>query len=154
MAVEVTYGCALTTVETLEVNVPAATEPNRVVTHDQFNTPSEQIDATDVAYFEQALTAGSATIDLTAAPHVNGLEVDGSDLKVKAMRFRAKSDNAGPMTIESGASNGFGAFEFVLAPGAEITIKGNDTTVEVDKYTIDLSGTGTDKVEVTLIFGE
>lgn len=155
MSVEVVYGCVLTTEEVLAVGVPAALPANRILLHDQFNTPSAPIaDATDVAYFNLAMTAGSGAIDLTACPHVNGIEIDGTGKKVKAIRFKAAANNSGAITIEPAVSNGFEGLSCVLNPGAEVTLKGNDDVVGSEAKDLDLSGTGTDSVQVTIVFGD
>lgn len=167
MSVALTYRSQVTVAETLTdadgVSL-SASETNRVVTHDQFNTTASLTSATTppvttVAAFRQALTDGAATIDLTALPGTNGASVSGTGLKVQAIKFKALSTNANVITITEGASNGYAlagaSWSVALLAGQEFTLYGNDATPDVaagDK-TIDLAGTGTQSVDVIVVLG-
>ncbi|KKK95666.1 hypothetical protein LCGC14_2670530, partial [marine sediment metagenome] len=93
MAVEVTYAANCTVVEELTGNTDSLSAADKEVTHSQFNT-SDTLNAgstppaTKVAAFVQALTAGTATIDLTALIGTNGATVDGSGLKVQVLKMK------------------------------------------------------------------
>lgn len=153
MTIAVVYGCALTAEEVLAVGVPAALPANRVLIHDQFNTRSAQIpDVEKVAYFEAALTAGAGSIDLTDLTHVNNLAVNGSGLEVAGFRIKAKANNSGPITIEPADSNGFDVFMVILNPGGEFTLANNFDAVGASDRLLDLTGTGSDAIEVSVIF--
>ena len=115
MSVTLTLTSNITAVETLETNVPAAAATKRRVTHDQFNTTSELNAAstppvTKVAALQAALTAGAATVDLTSLTGTNGATVDGTGLRVQAMKLRNPSTNANAITVVEGASNGYDGF--------------------------------------------
>jgi hypothetical protein len=73
-----------------------------------------------VTNLTQALSAGAATLDLTASP------VSGTGKHVMAITFEALATNANPITIAKGASSGFAGFgatfSVVVAPGQQVTI--------------------------------
>lgn len=167
MAVTVTYEVKLQTVETLSTNVPAAQAGASSITHSGYNhaqtqynaTPVGGIAVTECAYFQKDLSAGAGTIDLTALTGTNGRTIDGTGLKVQFFRVKALAANANPITLAEGASNGYAlmgaAWSIILAPGQEFTLKGNEATPDVgatDKI-IDLTGTGTQGLQVTIILG-
>lgn len=154
----------ITVAEILETNVPAATSNKRTITHDQFNTAAtlnaeSTPPATKVACFEQTLTGGTDTVDLTNLTGTNGSSVDGTGLRVQAMKVKSKSDNSGSATIAIGASNGydgFGAnFEITLAPGGEQTIFTNDAGGDIGatKKDLDITGTADDVLEIAIVMG-
>ncbi|HOA28101.1 MAG TPA: hypothetical protein PKG51_11380 [Arachnia sp.] len=163
MAVTAQYASACTVREVLEVNTASSPESGRTVTHSNFNTSlvlhaSSTPPATKVAAFEQALTAGAATIDLTALTGANGVAVDGTGLKVQVLKIRNPDDND-PVTVAVGASNGYelaGAdFSVAIPGGGEFTFYGNDGAPDIGlgAKTLDLSGTGAEKVEVIVVMG-
>jgi len=164
MSVQATITQNVTAVETLDENMHASAASRSQVTHDGFNTTvvlnsTSTPPASEVGCFEQDLTAGAATIDLTAMPSTNGATVDGTGKRVQAAKFKNPSDNANNMTITEGASNGydgFGAsFSIILVPGAEVTIFTNDggTDISGTNKTIDIAGTSTQTLEVSLVLG-
>lgn len=164
MPVSTTYASTVTSVETLDTNVPAAAANAKTITQSGFNTAHNLNSATAVpvtkdVYFNATLVAGALTIDLRTLTGTNDLAVDFNGLKVQVAKFKAKTTNAGAVTIAKGASNGStfmgSAWSFVLAPGQEVTFYGNDAAPDVSATvkTIDLTGTGTDVVETTLIAG-
>ena len=164
MSVALTYTANLTAVETLEANVPAASTTKRRVTHDQFNTTSELSAATTppvtkVAAFQQALTAGAATVDLTSLTGTNGASVDGTGLRVQAMKLRNPSTNANAITVVEGASNGYdgfgSTFDVTLEPGAEMVILTKDGGADISgtNKTLDLSGTASQALDMEIVLG-
>jgi hypothetical protein len=165
MSVTVTYESKLSSVEVLETNVPAAAADQKSVTHTGYNTTKASQTAastppvTKCAYFSKALSAGAASIDLTALTGTNGAAVDFSGLKVQYFKFKNPSTNANAITVEAGASNGYllggTGWTFELQPGAEIGGFANDASPDVSgsTKTIDLSGTGTQALEVSLVAG-
>lgn len=121
-------------------------------------TSSTTVPVTDVASFSKALSTGTGTIDLTA---LDGTEatIDGSGKKVQAVLFRNPSTNANAITIVEGAINGyalFGAsFSIILQPGQQFGAYLKDAAPDIaagDK-TIDISGTGSQALDVVLVIG-
>jgi len=111
------------------------------------------------AAFKQALTAGAATIDLTALTGFNGEAVDGSGLKVQVLKLRNPSTNANNITITPGAANGYdlmgAAMSLTLEPGDEVILFGLDTAPDIaaaDKD-LDLAGTGVQALDVEILMG-
>lgn len=164
MSVAVTYGSTVTTAETLATNVPAASSNGKTVTHNGYNSSKSLTGATtppvtQAAYFLKALVAGAGTIDLTALVGTNGAAVDGTGLKVQVAKFENPSTNANPITVTFGAANpyllGGAAWKFILQPGMEITVYGNDATPDVGGSTknIDIAGTLTQALKCSIIMG-
>jgi hypothetical protein len=129
----------LTVRELLDVNVPAASNPT--VVHSAFNTTKSLGAATappasKVAAFLKALVAGVATIDLTALTGTGGVAVNGTGLKVQAIKIINPSTNTHLLTVAPGASNGhnlLGAtFLITLYPGEEFLFVGNDHASKPD----------------------
>jgi len=164
MSVEVTLKSLATVVETPETNMPAVSDADKTVTHDGFNT-SKTLNASStpavhkVACFEQALTAGSATIDLTALTGTNGATVDGTGQKVQVFKAKAPATNANPITIGEGAANGYelagNAWKMILQPGQEFLFYGDGDTPAIGAAAkdIDLAGTGAQKLEIEIVTG-
>lgn len=164
MSIEAAYVANLTVVETLETNVPAVSASDAGITHNGWNksatlNASSTPPATKTAAFQKALSTGSGTIDLTALPGTNGATVDGTGLKVQAIKFANPAANANPITVAVGASNGYdlfgSAFSITLQPGQEALFYGNDATPDVgasDK-TLDLTGTGSQALNVQVVLG-
>ena len=163
MSVTVTFTSYLKAVETLVTNVPAASASGNTITHDQFGTlktlnASSTPPVSKMAAFQQALTAGAATIDLTSLTGTNGASVDGTGLRVQAIKFRNPAAND-PMTIVEGAANsydGVGAdFSLVLAGGAEALLFLNDAGTDISgtNKTLDISGTAVEELDVEIIMG-
>lgn len=123
--------------------------------YDASSTPA----ATKMVADKLALTAGAATIDLTALTGPNGAAVTFNGLKVLLGIFYLPSTNSGAsMTIAKGGSNGYELqsthsiictkgcwhfMEFGSRPGA----------VGGSAKTLDLSGTGTDQLWYALVAG-
>lgn len=156
------YVSNMTVVETLTTNVPAASTPS--VTHNGFNTTQNLNSGTtppvtQVAAFIQLLSAGAATIDLTALTGTNGSSVSGSGLKIQAIKVIALGTNANPVTLKFGASNPYNlmgsAWQVALSAGEEFLFFGNNAapTIGGSAKTIDLSGTGTQGVDVIIVMG-
>lgn len=162
MSVSTAYALTATTTETLTTNVPAASTPT--VTHNGYNSSgslsgSSGVPATVCAYFLKALSSGTATIDLSALVGTNGATVDLAGLKVQIFKVKNTATNANPITITFGASNpyllGGSAFKWILQPGQEMMLVGNDATPDVGSgsKTIDLAGTGAQTLEVCIVAG-
>ena len=165
MSVSVSYTSDVTVVETLSSSsTPSAIEGNRKVTHTAYNTSvsltsGTTVPATVVAGFNTALSGGSGSIDLTSMTGTNGVSVDATGLKVQVIKVKAASDNSGALTLADGATNGYelagNGWTVALSPGQEVLLYGNDATPDVgaSAKTIDLSGTGTDDIDVIVVAG-
>ncbi|MBM4043375.1 MAG: hypothetical protein FJ290_33220 [Planctomycetes bacterium] len=164
MPITATVTSNLTVVETLDGNRPFAADAKARVTHDVLNTSASLTSGssppgTKVAAFQKALAAGAGTIDLTALVGTNGLAVDGTGLRVQAVKVRNPATNANPITLSKGAANGyngFGAdFSLALAPGAHALLVPNDAGSDVGgaNKNLDLAGTGTQALDVQVVLG-
>ena len=104
MSITAEYVSGVTANETLETSVPASTDP--IVKHNGYDT-SESLTATSdrpitkVAYFSQALTAGTATIDLTALTGTNGLPSTVAALRCKCLRSQSRAATPTPIKSRS-----------------------------------------------------
>ena len=162
MSVTVSYASTLTVSEILATNV--ADMSDKTVVHSGYNSSgtynaASSPPSTTVAAFEQALSSGTATIDLRALLGTNNIAVDGNGLRAQFIKFRNKSTNANPITIAKGASNGYdglgAAFSIALAVGAEFLMKLNDggNDIGATNKTLDLTGTGAQVLECEIVMG-
>lgn len=111
-----------------------------------------------MAAFQKALAAGVGTIDLTSLPH-DGQTVTLNALKVVAIKIRNPGTNSGIITATKGAANGytfFGAtWTIPVKPGGEAMVyfgtQGDAVSGTVK--TIDLTGTGTEALDVEVLAG-
>lgn len=168
MSVTVVYKSQVDVTEVLETNVPAMASGSSVQ-HTGYSTSlalsstgiSGRPAATKCAIFSKALSGGSATIDMTSLTGTNGATVDFTGLKVCVMKFKNPSSNANAITVAKGASNGFGlttsgtTFSIPIPPGGEITLESDEGTPDVGSgaKTLDLTGTSSQALQVTLIAG-
>lgn len=163
MSVNATVSMGLTVRETLETNVPAAESP--VVTHNQFNftgtlKSDTSVPATKTVADSVALTAGAATLDLTDLEGTNGATVDATGLKLQAIMLHNPITNTGNMIVKPGASNPYDFFgdadgQITLKPGDRVLKYSPDKVEDVDgtHCEIDIAGTGTESLNVQLLFG-
>ena len=161
MAVTVTYKADVTVAETLANNTDSLAAAKRIVTHDEFNTDLTLVTAspvTKVAAFVQALSTGTATIDLCALTGTNGATVSGDGLKVQVFKMKNLGDNV--MSITFGGTHPYemmgSDFKVELDSGTEFLFYGNDATPDIasdsaDK--MDLAGTGAQTCEITIVMG-
>lgn len=107
------------------------------------------------------LVNGAATIDLAALTGwgTNNTTENMTGLNLQEIYVEATSTNANPITISTGGTNGYAAFgetwSIDLSASQVFSAYGNNATPEVgasDK-TIDLAGTGTQSVEIYMVFG-
>ena len=130
---------------------------NETVNLTQASTPG----VTKGTAFPVALVAGVATIDLTNLPGLTPDEiVNGTGLKVQFLKLQNPSTNANKIVVGKGASNGIqldGAttWSFPLAPGQSILVNCNNATdvIGATKKNIDLAGTGTQTLNVSVTMG-
>jgi len=162
MSVSVSYASQITIAETLAANTGSASDANRLVTHSEYNesgtyNANSTPPVTTQASFLATLSSGSLTIDLRALTGTNGASIDGNGLKPQMIRI--KNLGANTLTIKKGASNGHNAFTatdgFVVQPGGHVQIFTNDNTDDIDgtHKTWDLSGTGAQTSEWTIVMG-
>jgi hypothetical protein len=133
-----------------------------VVIHGGFDTSTGLLtgsttpDVTAAAYETVTLSGGAATVDLTALT-LNGDAVSLSGLKPRAIRF--KNTGANNMTIAKGASNGYdglgGSFSVTLEPGQAVMfdLGSAGNAVGGTNKTLDVSGTGTDTLQLSAVAG-
>lgn len=163
--VSAVYTSAIVATETIDDG--SLSNSGNAVVHSAFNKSAtlnsgSTPPATVVVAFNQALTGGAATIDLTALTGLNGATISAAGLKLQAIQAKATAGNSGVITLTAGASNGYklasvSAWKIGLSPGGCMTwVNGADTGDDVANGStdeIDLAGTGTDSVDLELIFG-
>ncbi len=142
---------------------------NSVLTFNAFNK-SANLNATSTppvtkrGVFTKALTAGAATIDLTAIPDDIKTAVDGTGLKVIGLMIANPSTNTNILIVSQGASNGYQLngenWSLALKPGeAAIMYFSNAATmpdVDATHKNIDLSDDsagGTDTHQFVILLG-
>jgi hypothetical protein len=103
---------------------------------------------------------GTATLDLTAVPTLDGRTVDLTGLKVRTWKLTAVSTNTHDLTAAKGAANGhtgFGAsYSEVVHAGGFSGPRydgGNGVAVAAGNKTIDFSGTAGEGVYVSFSAG-
>jgi hypothetical protein len=167
------YSCAMiaqcTVTETLGAtnDLLFASSGSRQVVHNQFNgtatlngtsTPA----VSKVVSFRQALTDGSASLDLNSLTGTHGASVDGASLKVQAVLLKAASGNSAAITFKDGDANGYklagvDSWLIPLSPGGYcVWWNGSDTGDDITNGSLDtitLSGTGTDSLDITICMG-
>ena len=109
MAVSLTYASTVSAIETIAQNADLLDASDNGV-KPVLNTSKALNGATTppvtkVAYGTQLLTAGAATLDLTALTGTNSGAISGTGLKVQVAKFQALATNANSITIVAGASN-------------------------------------------------
>ncbi len=117
--------------------------------------------ATKKARFDLTLSSGTGTIDLTALPGNSVDEtINGTGLKVQVLKFRNKSTNANKITVAKGGTNGYqldGATTWSdpMAPGQSSLrlLNGAADTIGSTKKTIDVTGTGSQVLQVLIVLG-
>jgi hypothetical protein len=162
------YAGQLTVTEVPPTNEPALAAGQSLL-YNAFNR-SHAFDGTNgpqptlLAQFQEALSSGAATIDLTSMLGTNGATVNGNGLQVIAALFSNPAANANPITIGVGASNGYqllgASWKVTLAPGNHIvfdlTNAGTTKTAPViggSAKTMDLAGTGAQALNVEILLG-
>lgn len=118
-------------------------------------TSTVSIDA--VTAFLATLSSGAATIDLTDVAGTTG-DQSMSGKSLRTIYLQATSDNAGVISVQAGATNGYPLFgssgKITLSPGDSMGLR-ISTTNDVDgtHKTIDLAGTGDDSLVIVMTFG-
>ncbi len=159
---QVSYKSQITTTETITVGDPAATG-SADLTHSGFDTsanltPTSTPAADTPVYQTFALSSGAVTIDLTNLVGPGGAAVSQNGKKGRLIRFSNPAGNAS-ITVAKGATNGFtgmgAAFSVTIPGGGDVTFYdgGNGGTVGSGSKTLDVTGTGSQSFNVTVIGG-
>lgn len=164
MGVTLVYVSTVTALETVDTETPLSDDANSLITHDGLDT-SDTLNAgtgvpvTKVVANTITMTAGAATIDMTALVGSNGGAVDMTGLKLQILKLKAKATNTGALVVSYGAADpytGLGtAFSIELQPGAEMTFFGNEKSAEVASGVkdLDVAGTGAEEVDMMMVCG-
>lgn len=116
-------------------------------------------DAELVYHGTWSLTAGSATKSLLALTDAGGNTIATTGKTVRYFKFKATSTNTAALVLGEGASNGYellgDGWSVSLDDGNWVSgyVAADAPAVGASATNIDLSGTGTESVEVLLIFG-
>jgi hypothetical protein len=158
MAATLNYTSAFSVDETLS-STPGSAAPT--VKHAAFDKTATLYGTTTppvtkVAFFEVTLSGGAATVNLAALSGTNGTTVDGTGLKVQAIRV--ENTGANSLTIAPGASNGidlFGTGSLVIPAGGHVVLYSSDGTPDIASgdRTLDLTGTGSQVSRWSVVMG-
>ena len=148
--------------ETLGTGVAGASD--KVIVHDLYKVDTtikagSTVPATKCAVFSQALSSGTASINLAALTGTNGAAVDFTGLKLQYLQISSATAN-GTLEVDVGSSNGYNlgnnaATEFHIGGGDTVAFYYTETNPDVASgaRVIDLVGTGTETFDVVLIAG-
>lgn len=165
MSLTVTSIVQLSVKETSSSEFVSADDPSQTWNGMSTNaelTASTTPPVTKHTVFTKAMSGGAGTIDLTSLPDTEGNAgaVTFSGLKIQRAKFTAPTTNANDITITLGASNGhpfFTADGVVLSPGQSWTFENlavdTGTDVAAGDATWDLTGTGSQELDVHLVAG-
>jgi hypothetical protein len=163
MSLSLTFTPTITGTETLETNVAFASDAQILHTVSALSLSlngSSSPPVSKISAFQKALSGGSGSIDFTALPQAGGGTQDLTGLKPRFAILRNPSTNTGNITIADGASNGHNFFgdgsgQITLKPGqwAIHFFAGSADAVASGDRTIDLTGTGSEALDVYLVFG-
>jgi hypothetical protein len=119
-------------------------------------------DFEDYAIFTVTMTAGAATVNLAALPHLQGgatITKDATNKKVRALYCKTASANTGNVTVAKGASNGYAplgsTLSWIIAPDGSVGMyfKAAAADVASGARTLDISGTGAEIVYMAVAWG-
>lgn len=123
------------------------------ITRNQFNTRKDLTPTSTPAvskYVGGTLTfSGSSTMNLASVSGGLFAAENLTGLKVRVFKIKASPNNVNDVTVQDGASNGYGlmgsSFSVTLRPGQEIAFYGDEDTPTVASgaRTIDFSASGT-----------
>ena len=101
--------------------------------------------------------AGTATLDLTALVTAGLSNTNMTGLKIVAMKVQAASTNTNPVSIKAGVTNGYtpiGAGIPLQTAGDEVLTKYLSAIyVDATHKILTITGTGTEAVNMILVFG-
>lgn len=166
MSVTATIGLTMQVVETVGVDAAGAVDATKnSVTFSKLGVASTSLGAATTptanihAVGQQALTAGAASIDLTALTGLNGVAVSLNAKTLRAVLFQNPAANANAITIAKGAANGytgFGAtYSETLQPGQTklVYLAAAGTAVSGTVKTLDITGTGAQVLNYEIVAG-
>ncbi len=135
----------------------------RTVTHDIKDDMSFDANTTpdgELIYSANVpLSSGTATLDLKSIANSEGTTIVTEGKKVRVFKARASSSNANALTMTVGASNAYllagATWKIALEAGDSCLLILNDNAPAISSSTKDiaLSGTGTQSVDIEIIFG-
>lgn len=106
------------------------------------------------------LIAGAKTLDFTALARVGFTDdLDATGLKLQRVQMKAVGTNSNPLTITFGAADPYPIFGVLgvveLLQDGELTFAYEDDSPDVSATVkdVDFAGTGTEAVDVVLVFG-
>lgn len=106
----------------------------------------------EVAEYTVNMTAGAATIDLTACGA--GGDVDLTDLRVTYIKLEGLATNTAEVVVDTGLANGYNLdATLVVEPGDTVVVTktvANQIDVDATHKTWDVTGDGTEGVKVTI----
>lgn len=111
---------------------------------------------------ELTLSSGSGSLNLAALPGKTSEEtVNGTGLKLQVLKLRAHEDNANPITVTKGGSNGLGlnaangSWTWTGDAGQSALYLLDDAGPDIasDKRVFDVTGTGAQKLEYEIVMG-
>lgn len=104
-----------------------------------------------------ALSSGAATIDLTNLTQTNlSTVINATGKKIRVIALLADANNANVIAIGTGASNGYagiGTISALLAGNMTIRTCNGSTAIDGTHKTLDLAGTGSQILNILIIFG-
>lgn len=142
----------------------ASNAQERTVTHKNYDLSDTLVTDTAPdpdAVFSEQYTA-TATLDLTAAPKSGGSTQNLTGKKLIGFLLRAPKENTAAVTVDDGATNPYslnGGDPITIQPGQTIgtAYESGDTTshaaVSGTVKNIDITIAGSDKLNVTMLFG-
>ncbi|MCP4571472.1 MAG: hypothetical protein GY838_03905 [bacterium] len=147
--------------EVLATGVDAASQPT--VDHTGFSTKrvlnsTSSVPVTEPVFDTIALVAGAKTIDLTALVGTANRAVDGTGLKVQAIKFKNKTGNS-TMSFTFGASNPYNLagsdWKVTLAADQEVMFYLHNTAPDIaaGAKNIDVAGTLVEEFELSVVMG-
>lgn len=160
MAVSVTYSNILNVVETVGT-IPGVSDGNGNVTHNAFNysktlNASSSPTASQGLSFEKSLSGGAATIDFTSFTGTNGATYNLDALRLRVLMIKAKSTNAANIVVAEGGTNGLSIGGTVTAyVGGSVTLDfgSSGPLIGASDKTLDLTGSGTETLQITVVAG-
>jgi hypothetical protein len=109
---------------------------------------------------DKAMTGSVVTIDfLDALVDTEGNTITMTTQRVRAIKFKAPTTNAGSTTITYGASNplliGGAAFKWILSPGQSILcyLENDGEVIDATHCNVDCTGTNNDILEFAIVCG-
>lgn len=105
---------------------------------------------------------GIITVDLTSMTDVEGIAVDGTNMKLQEMRVQCSSTNSNDVVIARGASNPYEAFGadlsdvgIAIPPGGLFHMRFNDQLADISNTAknVEFNGTQDDEFDAEWIVG-